>query len=171
MAGVLQLQQILLASQNGEFTRCKELLVLQLHSLQMQAQNHAKDSTELLDQLQQINNMSSAVVVSYMLAVQADNLTNEIRKVFVEASLTHISAVSVEAAQFCQTELVIICHKLVDIMCTAKMSSAIIQHLVRVVTILAPNSNCLTAVHADVLQVVSVAYTALYMRQVTNFHR
>ena len=137
----------------------KHALITMSQSIVPQTEDHpssaASHSTELLQAIQRLLCMNgSPLAVSVLLAIQAEELPSmpQIHQTFTNLGLQHIANISIVHAQSCHQELVVISHALVDLLSAQRLSYLLITPLLQLARAMTPSPDCLTAIHADVLQ-------------------
>jgi hypothetical protein len=147
-----------LCENRNNWRHCKELISNELHTLIVKGGNLSTDrsDTELLSIVRQYNTKQCGIIAGFMLAVQADDLPGQAIREFIAQVKLLLSNLDKDHLVYIQKEVVIICHKTTEMLCNIHQSSLIIHDLIDACSLLAPSPTCLTAVHADVLQVITI---------------
>lgn len=146
----------------AHWRQCRETLVADSHQLILKASNVLQDrgTTELLALVSGFNTSPYVVIVATMLAIQSEEVPPRCCVSYVTQVKRLLQLVHKDHLPFVQKEVVIVCHKVAEMMCNLQSACVVLPSLMHVCEVLAPTPTCLTAVHADVLQVR--AYTCSY---------
>jgi hypothetical protein len=165
-------QQVVLNAAAAESSlRCREILVGRLHDFLLASRaSVAANGTQLLEVAAQLMvDPAYAPVTIFLLAVQTDALSSESIRIFVTLGMRTLQCLDTsDKVQAWHKEVSIVAHKLVDILCSMRAAAGLVSVLMTTADLLAPNPNCLTAVHADVLQVLPTS--SLILRILTSHH-
>lgn len=137
-----------------DWIKCRDFLGSRANELIGAARTpHPRSGTELLLLVEAVTNAQCAFAACLLLAVQSEDIPSEGLAQYVSAIRSLLAVMDSEQMRLCQKELVIVSHRLVDVLCRYRSPSGAILPLIAVVDAIVPNPHCLSAIHADILQV------------------
>ena len=147
-----------------DWIKCRDFLGSRANEVIAAARTpHSRNGTELLGLVEEVTNAQCAFAACLLLAVQSEEIFQEGLSQYVSAVRSLLAVMNSEQMRLCQKELVIISHRLVNVLCRWNRPSAAILPLITVVDAIVPSPHCLSAIHADILQVLVLSQPRLSM--------